>query len=71
MPVYDYKCVHCRSRFDAMHAISAAAPPCPRCGGLAERQILSAPAVHGAMARGRDAAARSLPQCGKGCSCCP
>jgi hypothetical protein len=35
------------------------------------RLILSAPAIHGAMARGRDLAARSIPECGKGCRCCP
>ena len=32
--------------------------------------MLSAPAVHGGAAAGREQAVRSLP-CGKGCRCCP
>jgi putative FmdB family regulatory protein len=71
MPVYDYQCSVCRSKFEARRAIAAAPPPCPNCGGASLRVILSAPAVHGAMARGRDLAAKSIPQCGKGCRCCP
>jgi len=71
MPTYDYRCLNCRTQFEASHAITAAAPHCASCGGKAERVLLSPPAVHGLQARGRDAAARSLPECGKGCRCCP
>lgn len=71
MPVYDYQCSVCRAQFEAQRAIAAGAPPCPQCGGSALRKILSAPAIQGAMARGRDLAARSIPECGKGCRCCP
>jgi putative FmdB family regulatory protein len=71
MPSYDYRCTRCGDIFEAAHAIAQAAPTCPACGGTAARTILRAPAVHGAVARGRDLAMRSLPECGKGCRCCP
>lgn len=71
MPIYDYQCSACLGHFEARRAISADAPHCPHCGGPSMRTILSAPAIHGAMARGRDLAARSVPECGKGCRCCP
>jgi putative FmdB family regulatory protein len=71
MPTYDYRCNVCQTQFEANHRLSTPAPVCHRCGGETRRVYLSAPAVHGAMARGRDIAAKSLPQCGKGCRCCP
>jgi putative FmdB family regulatory protein len=71
MPIYDYQCSICHAPFEARRAFAAEAPPCPRCGGSAARMILSAPAIHGAMARGRELAANSIPTCGKGCRCCP
>ena len=71
MPMYDYRCSRCQGQFEALRAVTAAAPPCPHCGGSTERLILSAPAIHGAMARGRELAAKSLPACGEGCRCCP
>jgi hypothetical protein len=51
--------------------MNAEPPPCIVCGEAAEKTIVTPPAIHGAMARGRDLAAKSLPQCGKGCRCCP
>jgi len=71
MPTYDYRCVPCNSTFQIVHSMSAAAPACPRCAGQMKRLILSAPAFHGGMARGRERAVGSLPECGKGCRCCP
>ena len=71
MPIYDYQCSACQGHFEARRALSADAPRCPQCGGPSMRMILSAPAIHGAMARDRDLAARSIPECGKGCRCCP
>jgi putative FmdB family regulatory protein len=71
MPTYDYQCRECQTRFEARHAIDDEIPPCIACGGEARRLILSPPAVHDFLARGRDKAARSLPECGKGCRCCP
>lgn len=71
MPTYDYACTACANAFEAFHAMNAPEPPCPRCGGRVRRLILAAPAMHGEAARGRERAVRSLPRCGKGCSCCP
>jgi len=71
MPTYDYRCNQCAQQFEIYQRLSAPAPSCPRCGGEARRTFLSAPAVHGAMARGREMAVSALPQCGKGCRCCP
>ena len=71
MPTYDYQCRECQAQFEAHHAMTAGPPACVACGGEARRIILSPPAVHGFLARGRDVAARSLPECGKGCRCCP
>ena len=60
MPIYDYHCQDCNRQFEAAHPIDATSPPCPACGGRAEKIILSAPAMHGHMARGRESAMRSL-----------
>ncbi|MBI3522915.1 MAG: zinc ribbon domain-containing protein [Betaproteobacteria bacterium] len=77
MPTYDYLCTQCKQRFEAHHAINTLDPDCPLCGGVTEKVILSAPAMHGNMARGRDLAMRSLqPKPGQekhihgpGCGC--
>ena len=71
MPYYGYQCQACHDRFEVRQSVESPAPECPRCGGDTVRVILSAPAVHGALARGREQAARSIPVCGKGCRCCP
>lgn len=76
MPTYDYRCCQCGHSFEARHPIDVCAPPCPACGGAADKVILSAPAVHGYMARGRELAVRSLEPReahtghGSGCPCC-
>ncbi len=77
MPTYDYCCTQCKLKFESRHAMNADSPCCPLCGGAAVKLILSAPAMHGAMARGRDLAMRSLePKPGQkkhvhgpGCGC--
>ena len=71
MPTYDYQCPECDTLFEVVHQIHDASPQCPCCGGEARPIILRAPAFHGAMAQGRELAVRSLPECGKGCRCCP
>lgn len=77
MPTYDYICTECKLQFKASHSINAERPECSVCGGPTEQLILSAPAIHGSMARGRDEAMRSLqPKAGQnnhthgpGCGC--
>jgi putative FmdB family regulatory protein len=76
MPTYDYHCPNCQSQFQAKHPMNAEAPTCSACGGVPVKVILSAPAVHGYMARGREAAVRTFEQQtsksghGPGCPCC-
>ena len=60
MPPYDYMCTQCKLQFKASHSMDAENPVCLVCGGTTQKVILSAPAVHGTMARGRDLAMRSL-----------
>jgi putative FmdB family regulatory protein len=60
MPTYDYQCTQCKLQFEVRQSINAPTPDCPACGSIAEKVILSAPAMHGNMARGRDLAMRSL-----------
>jgi len=77
MPTYDYECTNCHHQFAGQHRIEAPKPPCPNCGAMVKKIILSAPATHGAMAQGRQSAMDSLkPQedhtrhaHGPGCGC--
>ena len=40
MPVYEYECPHCRSRFEKLQGFSAEKTcPCPDCGRIATRVI--------------------------------
>jgi putative FmdB family regulatory protein len=76
MPTYDYRCTKCGFTFAATHGIAARRPLCTHCGAVTEQIFLTAPAVHGSMARGRELAARSLDPRpatrghGAGCPCC-
>jgi len=60
MPIYDYLCTECKLQFEVRHSINAPKPTCSVCGSGLEKIIISAPAMHGNMARGRDLAVRSL-----------
>lgn len=71
MPIYDFRCTSCAQQIEVTQSMNASSPICQRCDIDMERWISCAPAVHGAVALGREQAARSLPQCGKGCRCCP
>ncbi|HCA27944.1 MAG TPA: zinc ribbon domain-containing protein [Betaproteobacteria bacterium] len=59
MPIYDYACSNCEHRFEARHPADHWIAHCPACGG-AVKKLLSAPAIHGKMARGRETAMASL-----------
>ncbi|HUH13057.1 MAG TPA: zinc ribbon domain-containing protein [Longimicrobiales bacterium] len=49
MPLYEYSCTTCGTRFEAMRRMSerASAPACPGCGGEDTALAMSRPAVHG------------------------
>ena len=47
MPLYDYDCAACGTRFEVIHGVHADPPAhCPMCGGGPVRKAVSAPAVH-------------------------
>jgi putative FmdB family regulatory protein len=76
MPSYDYRCSQCGLVFEVRHPIKVILSTCPDCGAKPEKLILSPPAAHGSMARGRELAMRSLQAHtkgkghGQGCPCC-
>lgn len=76
MPTYDYRCMKCDHVFAATHSVGATRPRCVECGRPTQQVFLTAPAVHGSMARGREMAVRSLQPKpavgghGPGCPCC-
>ncbi|HEV8280578.1 MAG TPA: zinc ribbon domain-containing protein [Candidatus Limnocylindrales bacterium] len=47
MPLYDYDCAACGSRFEVIHGVHADPPTsCPLCGSGPVRKAFAAPAVH-------------------------
>ena len=64
MPIYEFECEECGSRFDELVARDAAAPPCPSCGATRARRLISsfcpapAPAARGRGPLRRIAASR-------------
>jgi len=43
MPLYEYKCLDCETRFDALRAMGDADAliPCPQCGSESPRRMIS------------------------------
>ncbi len=43
MPLYEYRCVECETRFDALRAMSKLDDPiaCPKCGSEHTRRMIS------------------------------
>ena len=41
MPIYEFECVKCGARFEELIDSDAPAPPCPSCGAIEARRILS------------------------------
>lgn len=69
MPIYEYECPGCGHRFESLQGMSEPSPACPHCGA-GVRRLISAPAVQGEMARGREQAMRSLRTAtAPGCGC--
>ncbi|MCC6188129.1 MAG: zinc ribbon domain-containing protein [Anaerolineales bacterium] len=65
MPVYEYYCSHCRTKFEALRPMRAADDPirCEHCDSQRTARVLS---VFFAASGGADGEARSL---GGGCGC--
>ena len=70
MPTYDYGCETCGPFSESRPMAEFAQPqPCPICGDLAPRVVLSAPALGGS-ASPQDAAAPRPRMHPGGCACC-
>jgi putative FmdB family regulatory protein len=52
MPIYEFECEECGSRFDELVAADAPGPPCPSCGSERVRRLLSNVAPPGRQPRG-------------------
>ncbi|WP_443081457.1 FmdB family zinc ribbon protein [Thiohalorhabdus sp.] len=68
MPLFDFECPFCHHLSEHRWQAGTPQPTCPNCGHSMKKQV-SAPAVHGAMAQGRESAVRSLVT-GKAASHC-
>jgi len=42
MPIYEYACESCGERFDKLMSLNDPAPPCPACGAVDVRKLVSA-----------------------------
>jgi putative FmdB family regulatory protein len=52
MPIYEFECKQCGSRFEELMDSAAAAPACPSCGAAGARRRLSPVAPPGRVPRG-------------------
>ena len=52
MPIYEFECEECGSRFDELVAADASPPPCPRCASVKVRRLFSEVAPPGRQPRG-------------------
>ena len=52
MPIYEFECEECGSRFDELLAAEADPPPCPACASLRVRRLLSNVSPAGRQPRG-------------------
>jgi putative FmdB family regulatory protein len=69
MPIYEYRCSDCGSKFEKLVSLSRAneQPACPKCSGSQTQKLLSTfAAVRGG---GEDGGASSMPS-GGGCAGC-
>jgi putative FmdB family regulatory protein len=57
MPIYEFECEECGSRFEELVAADTAAPACPECGLARTRRLISNVSPPGRQPRG--AAVRS------------
>jgi putative FmdB family regulatory protein len=42
MPIYEYACESCGERFDKLMSMNDPTPPCPACGAVQVRKLVSA-----------------------------
>jgi len=52
MPIYEFECEQCGCRFEELVSADDAAPPCPECGSLRSRRLISRVSPPGRQPRG-------------------
>jgi putative FmdB family regulatory protein len=52
VPVYEYECERCGERFEELVRSAGARPPCPRCGAVECRRLISLVSPPGRQPRG-------------------
>ncbi len=52
MPIYEFECVRCGGRFEELVGEGGASPPCPDCGTIHARRLLSPVSPSGRAPRG-------------------
>ncbi|MGH9728965.1 MAG: FmdB family zinc ribbon protein [Candidatus Acidiferrales bacterium] len=71
MPIYEYVCDKCKSRYERIVTAKNSAPACPKCGSARSTIQFSTFAAHpgnGSSARNSSA---SAPSTSSGCECTP
>ena len=52
MPIYEFECEECGARFEELVAADAGPVPCPECGAVGARRLLSSVSPPGRQPRG-------------------
>jgi len=71
MPVYEYYCSHCHTKFDALRPMSEADAPikCGHCESKRTARVLSVVFAHTGGSSAESASSGSGCACGGACSC--
>jgi len=69
MPIYEYRCDDCETKFDVLRSMSQADDPiaCAQCEGMNTRRALS---LFAAISKGKGGETRSIAGTGSSCSSC-
>ena len=43
MPIYDYRCLLCKEKFEMFKSFAAPVPDCPKCGHKGTQRLISRP----------------------------
>jgi len=70
VPLYEYECAACGEQFDRLQRAGAATnPPCPMCGAIESRRLISLVAGLGSRPGGATASDARAGGCGGACVC--
>jgi putative FmdB family regulatory protein len=74
MPIYEYACEECKTRFERLVMSKNGKPECPKCGSHKAAMQFSVFAAHGGNGGGSASAissSESAPSSASGCGCTP